>query len=111
MNTCIIGPKGVLIQLGSQCLGQKKQPYEPLQDSLLCFPAQTQHVWRRYQEKGHYTRTAGKWPWKGNNPAAWPVSAPLCEEEREEPDKMTSSGLLVCMFLTKLSETDSVRVT
>ena len=27
-----------------------------------------------------------------------------------EPYEMTSSGLLVCMFLTKLSETDSVRV-
>ena len=27
-----------------------------------------------------------------------------------EPNKMTSSKLLVCMFLTKLSETDSMRV-
>lgn len=42
-------------------------------------------------------------PKKGNNQAAVRVSAPLCNKELPEHYKMTSSRLLVCMCLTKLS--------
>ena len=56
------------------------------------------------------------WAWleKGINPAEGLVSAPLLEVEQwdhcQNPTEMTSSCLLVCTFLSKLLETDSMRV-
>lgn len=47
---------------------------------------------------------------KGNNPTAEPVFSTGAGGARPEPYNMTSSGLLVYTFLTKLSRTDSMRV-
>lgn len=47
---------------------------------------------------------------KCNSTVAEPKTVPLCKEEQDEPYKMTSSRLRECRFLTKLWETDSMRV-
>ena len=89
------------------------QPYVPSQEGLLCLPAQS-------QERGGDTRT-----WaitQGELDRAVERSTThqqdgICsfvqggtEGALPEPYKMTSSGLLMCMLLTKLSETGPMRV-
>ncbi len=53
-------------------------------------PSTVSKAWRRYQEMGHYTRRAGQ----GQNLTKLPQA----------------SRLMVCIFLTRLSETDSMWV-
>ncbi|KAJ8377140.1 hypothetical protein SKAU_G00077200 [Synaphobranchus kaupii] len=86
-------------------------PYVPSQEGLLCLPAQSQErggdTGRRAITRGELDRAV-----EGKQPSG---RTGICSFVRggtggalPEPYKMTSSGLLVCMFLTKLVYTDSV---
>lgn len=60
-------------------------------------------TWRRYQE-------TWRGMWEDNNPAAGPLTSPLCKEGLEEhcqSPKVTSSRPLMGMFLLILAEIDS----
>lgn len=75
-------------------------------------PSTVSIAWRRYQEKGHYMRRAGQ---DCRRETRYNRTG-ICSFVKRgtgvlpEPYKMSSSRPLVCMFLTKLSETDSMRV-
>ncbi|KAJ8348305.1 hypothetical protein SKAU_G00268940 [Synaphobranchus kaupii] len=84
-------------------------PYVPSQEGLLCLPAQSQErggdTGRRAITQGELDRAV-----EGQGPSG---RTGICSFVRggtggalPEPYKMISSGLLMCMFLTKLSETD-----
>ena len=65
-------------------------------------------AWRKYQETGQYTRRFG-----GQQPSSRTATSSFVQGGTggalPESWKMTSSRPLTCMFLLKLSETDSMR--
>lgn len=79
------------------------------QEGFLCIPYTVSTVWGRYWEMGHCVRRAGQ---DCRRPAArLTVYALLCQEEHSQSHtKMAPRGLLIYVFLTELSEADSMRV-
>ena len=83
-------------------------PYVLSQEGLLCFAAQSQEHGGEAIIWGELDRAI-----EGQQPSRTGICSFVqggTEGALPEPYKMTSSGLLVCTFLIKLSETESMRV-
>ena len=104
---------------------RRTHPYVQSQEGLLCLPAQSQEhggdTRRPAFTQGELDRAVeGHQPSsrtsicsfvRGGKGGALPEPHKMTSSRLLVSHKMTSSRLLVCTFLTKLSETDSMRVT